>query len=264
MTSRPAAFAALNSCQAFWYAFARVNASRMTYSTPCRVAGYRRGEGWFAPGRFGFSPSANLMPGMAPSNSRSWPFFTPQRSLMVTLLPPMGFALPCRMLATVRPPARSRWIAMSVGSSTSPIPVIELTVVAPSLMASLAICECASMMPGDTNLPAASTSVAPAGTCTLGPIAAILPSRSTMVPLLMVPRVTVTSVALRIATTPAVCACAPGRATSTERKGRTTATSAAAATRITRRCRRTTEASSGKSASWDATLTYEGPNGQRS
>ena len=31
--------------------------------------------------------------------------------------------------------------------------VIELTAVAPSLIASLAMCECASMMPGETNLP---------------------------------------------------------------------------------------------------------------
>ena len=41
---------------------------------------------------------------------------------------------------------------MSVGSSTSCMPVIELTVVPPSLIASLAMCECASMMPGETNL----------------------------------------------------------------------------------------------------------------
>ena len=33
------------------------------------------------------------------------------------------------------------------------MPVIELTDVLPSLMASLAMCECASMMPGETNLP---------------------------------------------------------------------------------------------------------------
>ena len=42
---------------------------------------------------------------------------------------------------------------MSVGSSTSPMPVIELTDVVPSLIASLAMWECASMMPGETNLP---------------------------------------------------------------------------------------------------------------
>ena len=122
------------------------------------------------------------MPGSAPSNRSSSAFVTPQRSLITTVLPPMGFALPWRMFATVRPPATSRWMAMSSGLSTSPMPVIELTDVAPSLIASLAMCECASMMPGDTNLPVASMTVAPAGACTLAPSAAILPSRSTMVP----------------------------------------------------------------------------------
>ena len=33
---------------------------------------------------------------------------------------------------------------------------LELTETLPSLMASLAMCECASMMPGETNLPVAS------------------------------------------------------------------------------------------------------------
>ena len=51
----------------------------------------------------------------------------------------------------------------SVGSSTSSMPVIELTVVPPSLIASLAMCECASMMPGDTNWPVVSMISAPAG-----------------------------------------------------------------------------------------------------
>ena len=100
------------------------------------------------------------MPGNAPLSSRSSAFFAPQRSLMTTVLPPIGFALPCRMFATVRPPARSRCMDRSAGLSTSPMPVIELTAVAPSLMASLAMCECASMMPGDTNLPVPSTTCA--------------------------------------------------------------------------------------------------------
>ena len=43
------------------------------------------------------------------------------------------------------------------------MPVIELTVVPPSLMASLAMCEWQSMMPGETNLPVPSTTSAPAG-----------------------------------------------------------------------------------------------------
>ena len=51
----------------------------------------------------------------------------------------------------------------SVGSSTSSMPVIELTVVPPSLIESAAMCECASMMPGVTKRPFASTTSAPAG-----------------------------------------------------------------------------------------------------
>ena len=42
---------------------------------------------------------------------------------------------------------------MSVGSSTSCMPVIELTVVPPSLIESLAMCEWQSMMPGRDELP---------------------------------------------------------------------------------------------------------------
>ena len=60
-----------------------------------------------APARFGFSPSANLMPGMAPSNFMSSAFL-PQRIFMTMVLPPMELALPCRMLAVVTPPASAR------------------------------------------------------------------------------------------------------------------------------------------------------------
>jgi hypothetical protein len=62
------------------------------------------------------------------------------------------------------------------------MPVIELTVMPPSLIESAAMCECASMMPGDTNRPVASTTSAPAGTGTLAPTASIFPPRKTMVP----------------------------------------------------------------------------------
>src|SRR5438067_1652265 len=57
------------------------------------------------------------------------------------------------------------------------------------------------MMPGDTNRLVASTTSAPAGTRTFWPIAAIVPPRRTIVPFWMVRFVTVTIVALRIATT---------------------------------------------------------------
>ena len=73
-------------------------------------------------------------------------------------------------------------MSTSVGSKTSSMPVIELTVVPPSLIESAAMCEWQSMMPGDTNLPAASTTSAPPGMATFAPTAAILPARSTIVP----------------------------------------------------------------------------------
>ncbi len=111
----------------------------------------------------------------------------------------------------------------SVGSSTSSIPVIELTVVPPSLIDSAAMCECASMMPGVTKRPFASTMSAPAGMAVLAsPTAAILPSRNTTVPFWIVPRVTVSTVPPRIATTlaRAVCACGASRKTTTRVRAR--------------------------------------------
>ena len=90
---------------------------------------------------------------------------------------------------------------MSVGLKTSSIPVIELTVVPPSLIESAAICEWQSMMPGDTNLPVASTMSAPLGIAAFAPTSVILPLRRTMVPFSIVPRVTVRMVAPLIATT---------------------------------------------------------------
>ena len=63
------------------------------------------------------------------------------------------------------------------------MPVIELTVVPPSLIESAPMCECASMMPGVTKRPEASTRSAPAGMAVFGPpTAAILPSRKTTTP----------------------------------------------------------------------------------
>ena len=94
-------------------------------------------------------------------------------------------------------------MAMSSGFSTSPMPVIELTAVAPSLMASLRDVRVRVDDARRHELAGAVVHRRARGIATLAPIAAILPSRSTMVPLLIVPaRDTVTSVALRMATTP--------------------------------------------------------------
>src|SRR5437773_2662134 len=57
------------------------------------------------------------------------------------------------------------------------------------------------MIPGEMNLPVASTTSAPEGTATSAPSAAILPSRRTIVPFGIVPRVTVRMVPPLIATT---------------------------------------------------------------
>ena len=62
------------------------------------------------------------------------------------------------------------------------MPVIELTVVPPSLIESAAICEWQSMMPGETNCPAASIDLRAGRNVTLAPTAAILPPRRTIVP----------------------------------------------------------------------------------
>ena len=95
-------------------------------------------------------------------------------------------------------------MSMSVGLKTSSMPVIELTVVPPSLMESAAMCECASMMPGVTKRPEASTTSAPDGTATSAPTAAILPSLTITVPRVSVPLVTVSTVALVMARTDGV------------------------------------------------------------
>ena len=84
---------------------------------------------------------------------------------------------------------------MSVGSSTSSIPVMELTVVPPSLIESFAMCVCASITPGEMKRPETSTTSAPGGTSTVAPTAAMTPSRSRIVPFGIVPLVTVRSVA---------------------------------------------------------------------
>ena len=99
-------------------------------------------------------------------------------------------------------------MSMSSGSSTSSMPTIEVTERLSSLTEpSTAMWLCASMMPGITKRPVASISVAPRGTSTLAPTAAILPLRITIVPFSIVPFVTVRMVALRIAVTgPVACA----------------------------------------------------------
>ena len=68
----------------------------------------------------------------------------------------------------------------------------------------IAVCECASMMPGVRCLPVASMMFAPAGTVSPLPMAAIFPSRINTSLLVSLPAAAlVQTVALRISTVPA-------------------------------------------------------------
>ena len=80
----------------------------MSAATPMRVWGYSSERPDPAATRLGFSPKANLMPGMAPSAFISSGWRAPQRSLMTAFWPPMALAEPCSRLAAVRPPASCR------------------------------------------------------------------------------------------------------------------------------------------------------------
>src|SRR5262249_21034184 len=131
-----------------------------------------------------------------------------------------------------------------------PMPTIELTDVPPSLMSSLAMCEWASISPGETNLPVPSITSAPEGTFTLTPIALILPFCSTIVPFWIVPRVAVSSVALRMATAP-LCAWPPRRAVEL---GSATIAASATSAAARRACRYVTESSM---RAGDRTLSYD-------
>ena len=93
------------------------------------------------------------MPGIAPSNTKSSARVLPQRSLITWFLPPIGLALPCSTLAVVSA-AGEIAVDVDVGRDRARprMPVIELTVVPPSLIASLAMCEWQSMMPGRDEL----------------------------------------------------------------------------------------------------------------
>ena len=72
------------------------------------------------------------------------------------------------------------------------------------------MCECSSMIPGDTNLPAASTTSVPGGTSTAAPTAAIRPPRISTVPFAIVPPVTVRTVPPLIAIAAGGAVAAPG------------------------------------------------------
>ncbi len=90
-------------------------------------------------------------------------------------------------------------IERSVGSMTSWMRAIEVTESEPSLtLPSMAMCEWQSMIPGVTNLPVPSTTVAVGDAFTSLPTSAILPFRISTEPFSIVPCVIVMTVALRI------------------------------------------------------------------
>ncbi len=84
---------------------------------------------------------------------------------------------------------------------------IEVTASVHSLTEpSIIECECASMMPGMTNLPAASMTRAFAPACRFGPTPTILPPRTSRSAFSRRPRATVRMVALRTSVSPPRCA----------------------------------------------------------
>jgi hypothetical protein len=96
---------------------------------------------------------------------------------------------------------------MAVGFRTSCVRAIEVTERVHSLTEpSIIECECASMMPGMTNLPVASMVRAPAGAVRFFPTEAILPPRMRMSVPSSVPCEAVSTVALRMSVS---CAAAP-------------------------------------------------------
>ena len=104
---------------------------------------------------------------------------SPQRSLITALCPPMVLAEPCSRLLVVTPPASWRYRLMSVASSTSATRTSATTLSLASLMPrAIAMCECASINPGVRCIPLASTSVAPAGSASPLPTAAMRPPLS--------------------------------------------------------------------------------------
>src|SRR5512138_1113966 len=85
---------------------------------------------------------------------------------------------------------------MSLGSMTSSTAVIDVTARLPSFTPPFwATWEGGSMIPGITNCPDASITVAPSGTVSAGPTATILPSLMRIDPFAMVPWDTVRIVA---------------------------------------------------------------------
>ena len=92
----------------------------------------------------------------------------------------MGLAEPCITCEVVTPPASARYSSTSNGSSTSPTPTSAVTGFVASLMLLMAMCECASMMPGITYMSVASYTSTPSGASRSGPISAIVPSRTRM------------------------------------------------------------------------------------
>src|SRR5262245_3586316 len=99
---------------------------------------------------------------------------------------------------------------MSVLLTTSFIRTIAETETEPSLTESSALCECASIIPGVTYIPAPSMTLAfaPARTSPFLPTAAILPSRIRIEPPSITPCEAVMIVAFLIRTSPLFCACA--------------------------------------------------------
>src|SRR6478609_9598475 len=158
--------------------------------------------------RLGFSPHAIFNPYFAPGN------FIPctvrdGTTLSVALRPPIRLAEPGSTWIVVTPPARVRGNCGSCGQTECSTHTFAVTGDVASLMSLVCVplssgtppapmCECVSMMPGVTYLPVPSITSASLGAETDDPTSAILPSRSSTLPLRIVGPAAVRMVTLRM------------------------------------------------------------------
>ena len=164
---------------------ASMNAWRITNAVPKRVEGVF----FFSPYTvFGFSPSADFKPLGERSTISS--MYRPC-VCMATASPPMGFPEPGFTLTAVIPPASASSKPGSKGSTASMArtpamtgSVISLTsLVEPSSPSgSMPTCTCASMKPGSSHWPWASSTSAPSGIWIDAPNPRIFPPSTSTVP----------------------------------------------------------------------------------
>src|SRR5699024_7525139 len=99
----------------------------------------------------------------------------------------------------------AQYMLMSLGLMDSSIETSAVTGLVHSLISAAAICECASIIPGITYLPEASTVSTPSGAERSCPIPVIIPSSISTSVCFLLPSVMVTTVPLEMSTDPFSC-----------------------------------------------------------